>query len=304
MQTPPGPHVLREYAVIADGERGALVGPRGDVAWMCAPRWDSDAVLSSLLGGHGVYLVRPTERSVWGGHYDDGSLIWRSRWVTGSGIVECREALAFPGDPRRVVLLRRILARHGDARVEVVLDPAAEFGQAELADLHRDDHGRWSGRTGPLRMRWTGGADARPDGSGALRMTVDLAAGQHHDLVLELAETALDDDPPDADRTWAATENAWREAVPRFDGSIADRDARHSYAVLRGLTASTGAMVAAATTSLPERAERGRDYDYRYAWIRDQCYAGQAVAADGAAPAARRRGRGSWPSACSPTAPT
>jgi GH15 family glucan-1,4-alpha-glucosidase len=51
--------------------------------------------------------------------------------------------------------------------------------------------------------------------------------------------------------------------------------------VLRGLTASTGAMVAAATTSLPERADQGRNYDYRYAWIRDQCYAGQAAAAVG-----------------------
>ena len=44
---------------------------------------------------------------------------------------------------------------------------------------------------------------------------------------------------------------------------------------------ASGAMVAAATTSLPERAEEGRNYDYRYVWIRDQCYAGEAVAAPG-----------------------
>ncbi len=62
------------------------------------------------------------------------------------------------------------------------------------------------------------------------------------------------------------------------------RDARHSYAVLRGLTSSGGGMVAAATMSLPERAEEGRNYDYRYVWIRDQCYVGQAVAADGPHP--------------------
>ena len=43
--------MLREYALLADGERGVLVGPRGDFAWMCAPRWDSDAVFSSLIGG-------------------------------------------------------------------------------------------------------------------------------------------------------------------------------------------------------------------------------------------------------------
>jgi alpha,alpha-trehalase len=72
--------------------------------------------------------------------------------------------------------------------------------------------------------------------------------------------------------------------VPDCGDLIAARDARHAYAVLRGLTASTGAMVAAVTTSLPEHLEGGRNYDYRYAWIRDQCYAGLAVAAHGPHP--------------------
>jgi GH15 family glucan-1,4-alpha-glucosidase len=65
---------------------------------------------------------------------------------------------------------------------------------------------------------------------------------------------------------------------------IASRDATHAVAVLTGMTSAAGGMVAAATTSLPERAEAGRNYDYRYAWIRDQCFAGQAAAAAGAAP--------------------
>ena len=53
------------------------------------------------------------DRFVWGGFYEEGSLIWRSRWVTRHGIIECREALAFPGDPHRAVLLRRIIAVDG-----------------------------------------------------------------------------------------------------------------------------------------------------------------------------------------------
>jgi len=62
------PHVLREYALLADGQRGILVGPRGDFSWMCTPRWDSDAVFSSLIGGGGLYAVTPTDaRFVWGG---------------------------------------------------------------------------------------------------------------------------------------------------------------------------------------------------------------------------------------------
>jgi hypothetical protein len=69
---------------------------------MCAPRWDSDALFSTLIGGGGLYAITPTDlRFVWGGYYERDSLIWHSRWVTSTGIIECREALAFPADPRR-----------------------------------------------------------------------------------------------------------------------------------------------------------------------------------------------------------
>src|SRR5947208_14682396 len=94
------PHVLREYALLADGERGVLVGPRGDFAWMCFPRWHSDAVFSSLVGGRGTYAVAPEGRFVWGGYYEPGTLVWHSRWTVDSGAtVECQEALALPADP-------------------------------------------------------------------------------------------------------------------------------------------------------------------------------------------------------------
>ena len=105
------PHALRDYALIADGERGALVSPRGDIVWMCAPRWDSDAVFSALIGGDGVYAVTPTQTFVWGGYYEEGTLTWRSRSITAAGATECHEALTFPGVPGRVVVLRHIVAR-------------------------------------------------------------------------------------------------------------------------------------------------------------------------------------------------
>ncbi|BBJ46045.1 hypothetical protein SSPO_087630 [Streptomyces antimycoticus] len=93
------PQDLGSYALLADGERGALVGPRGEICWLCAPRWHDDAVFAALIGGGGPYAVTPAERFVPGGAYEDGSLIWRSRWVTRGGIVECRDAPAFPGKP-------------------------------------------------------------------------------------------------------------------------------------------------------------------------------------------------------------
>ena len=276
------PHVLREYALIADGERGAVIGPDGAISWLCAPRWDSPAVFSGLLRGHGTYAVTPADPwHVWGGYYESGMLIWRSRWA-GSSRTECREALAMPADPHRVVILRRIEAVDGPARVNVVLDIRAGFGRSRMTGLSRVG-GCWSGRSGAIRFRWSGAAKARP-GPDGLALTMTLPAGGHHDLVLELSDRPLDTQPPDPGEAWAATEEAWSAVVPDCGDLIATRDARHAYAILRGLTAGSGAMVAAATTSLPERLEGGRNYDYRYAWIRDQCYAGLAVAAHGPHP--------------------
>ena len=162
------PHVLRDYALLADGERGAVVGPQGDIVWMCAPRWDSDAVFSALLGGPGGYSITPVDRFVWGGYYEEGSMIWRSRWVTNHGIIECREALAFPGEPHRAVLLRRIVAADGDAKIRITLSPRAGFGRHHLTQLHHADD-IWTGRSGPLHLRWTGCTRQHPPGRPARR---------------------------------------------------------------------------------------------------------------------------------------
>ncbi len=266
------PHVLREYALLADGERGALCGPRGDISWLCAPGWSDSAVVSSLIGGAGSYTVSPAETCVWGGYYEPGTLIWRNRWVTTSTAVECREALAFPGDPHRVVLLRRIEAIEREARMRVRLELGDGFGRRSLRGLRRADDGTWTGHTGDLRVRWTGAGDG-------LDFDLTVPAGGHHDLVLEISDQRLPD-PVDAGELWQATEHAWHTAVPELENTVAARDARHAYAVLRGLTTSTGGMVAAATLGLPERSEAGRNYDYRYVWLRDQCYAGLAASVD------------------------
>ncbi|SDP11894.1 glycoside hydrolase family 15 protein [Actinacidiphila guanduensis] len=275
------PRPLRDYALVADGERGALVGPDGDYVWLCAPRWDSPSLFGALIGAGGAYALAPTAPYVWGGHYEEGSLVWRSRWITrDAGGVECREALAFPGDPHRAVILRRVLAQEEPVAMRALLEPAGGFGHERVRDATLDEHGVWHARAGDLRLRWSGAAGAHfHDG----RFTLDLRAtpGRPADLVLEVSDRPFDGPPPDPDRAWRATEAAWRRAVPAISGTLADREARFAYAVMRGLTGSGGGMVAAATTSLPERAEEGRNYDYRYVWIRDQCYAGQAAAALG-----------------------
>ncbi|MFJ9710733.1 glycoside hydrolase family 15 protein [Streptomyces sp. NPDC101234] len=274
------PHALHDYALLADGERGALIGTDGAIAWLCAPSWHDDAVFAALIGGRGVYAITPRGRYVAGGHYEEGTLIWRSRWVTAEGVTEWREALAFPGEPNRLVLLRQLIAVDGPARVRVVLDPHAEYGCAQATHSRAED-GVWHLTSGHRHLRWQGAPAAVPRTQG-LTADLQLRPGDKHDLILECSTAPLHHPLPRAEQAWAATEHAWHGAVPPLKNTIATLDSRRAYAVLRGLTGHGGGMVAAATTSLPERAETGRNYDYRYVWIRDQSYAGQAAASAGA----------------------
>ncbi len=250
---------------------------------MCAPRWDSDAVFSTLVGGPGVYAVTPAEPSfVWGGYYEPGTLIWRSRWVTTAQEIECREALTMPGDPHTAVVLRRVLAIDGDTQVRVFFDPRAGFGQHRP---QRSPAGTACGPRAAARCTCAGPGYPRRRGGGARACT-----------------------PSSPSRTAATTTSSWRSPITRWrdrppipTGLAGDRirlgpggaraagrhrGPRRPARLRRHARAhrSGGGMAAAATTSLPERAEEGRNYDYRYAWIRDQCIAGQAVAAAGPYP--------------------
>jgi GH15 family glucan-1,4-alpha-glucosidase len=282
------PHALRDYALLADGERGVLIGPRGEFAWMCFPRWHDDAVFSALVGGESVYAICPRNRFVWGGYYEPGTLIWRSRWVTESGIVECREALVAPSEGKRAVIVRSAMALEGTTHLRVVLRPGAGFDRYGMSRLRRADDSCWTALLGEERMRWLGGEEAEPvEEAGepkALRLELDLEAGESHDFVLAIEREAGGDPLPPVEVLWHKTEEWWREQIPSLGDTAAPRDARHAYAVMVGLAGTTGGMVAAATTSLPERAEQGRNYDYRYVWIRDQSYAGQAAARAGCLP--------------------
>ena len=275
------PFVLRDYAMIADGERGALVDPTGDVAWLCAPAWDSDPLFDALLGGAGHYRLTPTGRFVWGGFYEPGSLVWRNRWVQDDhAIIECRDALAQPATPDRLVLLRRVGARNGSAAVAVELDLRGVRGSGPT-DLRRVADDTWACRLGELRVRWTcPGARVRDTDRGPL-LVAELRVGEDEiDLVLDVGVAERRGDAP-PDQLWSRTESWWGPRAPELPDAIAARQARHSAAVLAGLTGTSGAMVAAATTSLPERADAGRSYDYRYAWMRDQAYSGSAAFAAG-----------------------
>ena len=233
------PETLRQYALLADGERGALIGPRGEIAFLCAPRWHDDAVFSGLLGGRGAYAVTPRDQHfVWGGSHERGPMVWRSRWVTTNAGIECREALALPASPDHLTLLRRLEAQRGRAAVSISLEVCAGVGRWEM-DVRRVAEGVWEGRSGDLSFRWCGARRARLE-DGRLVADLDVDEAGHHDLVLEIARGSLPDRPPDPDLAWRCTAEAWGDARPDLGDSVAPGESEHSWAVLHGLTSMDG----------------------------------------------------------------
>lgn len=180
--------------------------------------------------------------------------------------------------------MRRVRAVDQPGEVLVALDLRSDYGRRSAGTWRLRDN-FWELRGKDLIARLWGAADAelvKADGHRRLELTCALEPGQHRDVVLELTSAASATsgpaEEPEADSLWRITEETWRESVPDCSQMVAARDVRRSYAVLRGLTGPEGGTVAAVTTSLPERAEGNRSYDYRYSWVRDTCYVGRAGA--------------------------
>lgn len=202
----------------------------------CAFRGGTTTPFSALIGGESVYSICPRERFVWGGYYEPGTLIWRSRWTTESGVVECREALVAPADACRAVIVRRVEALEGEASLQVVLRPGSGFDRYGLSRLRKRDDGCWTAHLGEERLRWQGGGRAEPEQEAgepkALRLEIALEAGESHDFVLSIERPHGEEELPTPDALWRKTEEWWREQVPPLAGTAAPRDARHAYAVM------------------------------------------------------------------------
>src|SRR6478609_9754910 len=290
---------IAEYAFLSDCHTGALVAPDGSIDWLCAPRFDSQSVFGSLLDrGAGYFRFAPyginvpTSRA-----YDPGTNVLVTTWHTPSGWVEIRDALTMgrrdapdettphtrppADDDAEHVLVRTATCLEGSVRIELVCDPAFDYGRNREA---------WS-------LAAPGAHTADITGSGlSMRLNTDLALGVEGDSLrgrheLSAGETvfcslswAADLDGPtdaqDAVARIAATRDFWRRWLGR--ALMPDHRLRpyveRSALVIKGLTyMPTGATVAALTTSLPETPGGERNWDYRYTWMRDSTFTLQAL---------------------------
>jgi GH15 family glucan-1,4-alpha-glucosidase len=273
---------LAEYALIGDCHSAALVSRGGSIDWCCLPRFDSDSCFGRLLdwrrGGH--FQIAPVERCTIRREYVRNSLILLTTLTAGAREARVIDffAMRLGGrtHPRREIV-RIVEGVHGHMRFDVRFAPRLDFGEVEPWVYRIDDTSfiAAGSNTGLLVF---GDVPLEPDGAHALQAQVSVAAGSRLHLAVQFVPPQdLHSSAPKAEAShelaahYEETLRWWRDwaskiVYPEKAGVGVVRSA----IVLKALTyAPTGAIVAAPTTSLPERIGGERNWDYRLSWVRD-----------------------------------
>jgi GH15 family glucan-1,4-alpha-glucosidase len=281
---------IGDYALLSDCHSAALVTRDGAVDWLCFPRFDAPSIFGRLLdadGGH--WTIRPEGACRIERRYVPRTLLLETRFETDGGAVLLEDFLAVgPNEEGHALgaasphaLLRRIRGLEGRVPLALEYAPRPEYGLVH--PLLRRDDGGVLGRGGASVLRLTSPVELAIEESDA-RGAVTVEAGEELCFALQYGSSA--DPPPEPwsqaamDARYRQTRHAWEtwsELHQGYDGPWRE-EVLHSGRVLQGLTYHpTGAIVAAATTSLPETIGGGRNWDYRYCWIRDAAFTLEAL---------------------------
>src|SRR5215469_7377106 len=282
---------IGDYALLSDCRSAALVSRDGSVDWLCFPRFDGPAVFGRLLDpGAGHFSIRPVGEHRASRRYVDRTMVLETTFSCPGGTGVLTDALAVGrserlhdlGEASPGMLLRRLSCTGGEIEVEVSFAPRPEYGL--ISPVLVPVPGGVAARGGAQRLLLSTPVALTVNGATAVAR-ISLTAGQT--ALFALGQRELAGPPPAAAwtadqitarledtlsgwRSWSAIhqsyEGPWRELV------------HHSGRVLQALTfASTGAIVAAPTTSLPETVGGERNWDYRYTWVRDACLTMEAL---------------------------
>jgi GH15 family glucan-1,4-alpha-glucosidase len=275
--------LLEDYGLIGDMQSAALVGRTGAVDWLCLPRFDSASCFSALLGDdrHGRWLVAPAgEVRATSRRYRPGTLVLETELETSEGAVRLIDFMPRRAQgPPRVMRIVEGLRGRVPMRMELSLRP--DYGSIRpWTELTSDGA---IATAGPDAYRLSTPLPLQvEDGTVIAEFVAVEGARERLTLTWHLS---FEESPPveDADSALARTEAWWREWSGRCSYQGAYRDeVLTSLIALKAMTSeTTGAVIAAPTTSLPEEIGGERNWDYRYCWLRDSVLALEALLAAG-----------------------
>jgi len=265
---------IEDYGLIGDCETAALVGRDGSIDWLCWPAFDSDACFAALLGTHrnGRWLIAPAEevksttRRYW-----DKTLILETRFETASGTVALIDFMPPRGHASDVVRLVRGVS----GRVRMMMQLVIRFGfGVDIPWVKRTEDGALLAIGGPDMTMLRTPVETRGED---LTTVADFWVGEGETIpfVLTYGPSHLPvPEPIDPAYALQATEDFWTEWCSRctYQGDQHDLVVR-SLITLKALTyGPSGGIVAAPTTSLPEKLGGMRNWDYRFCWLRDATF--------------------------------
>jgi GH15 family glucan-1,4-alpha-glucosidase len=275
---------IADHGLIGDLQTAALVTVDGTIDWFCCPRFDSPSVFASLLdadkGGH-FQIASEKTGCVTKQLYLPGTAVLVTRFMTADGVGELLDfMLPLTGratDRHRLVRMLRV--PRGTVRFGMDMQPRFNYGRAK----HKTElsgHGAVISGTDGMRLtvHMVGSRGDERTGSAlkrarnGLRASWTLREGETAGVVIDsMTGPPKRMRPADLDRMLDATTSFWRGWLQQssYTGRWRERVSR-SAMTLKLLTYNpTGAPVAAATTGLPEEPGGGRNWDYRYTWLRD-----------------------------------
>jgi GH15 family glucan-1,4-alpha-glucosidase len=261
---------IEDYGLLSDLETAALVGADGSIDWLCLPRFDSPSCFAALLGDadHGRWLLGPageTRRA--SRRYRDGTLVLETEFETEDGVARLIDCM--PPRQGAISVVRVVEGLRGRVTMRMELIIRLDYGSAVPWVTSAGDG--LTAVQGPDALQLVTPVEVRGERLTSLS-TFELAEGERVPFVLQWHPSHEPaPKPPDAERAVSECEQFWRKwsAASTYEGEWGEAVGT-SLAVLKGLTHSTtGGIVAAPTTSLPEALGGERNWDYRYCWVRD-----------------------------------
>ena len=264
------PSIIEDYALIGDTQTAALVGRDGAIDWTCFPRFDSGACFAALLGGrdNGRWLIAPRQAPrAMRRRYRTDSLVLETLIETSSGVVRLVDFM--PIRDERPDIVRIVEGVEGT--VDMHVDLVVRFDMGRVVPWARQREDALVMTAGPDALCLRGDVEVHGEELATVG-DFTVRAGDRRSMVLTWFPSHLDL-PAGLDPTTALreTEEWWRDwsASCKYDGPWGEA-VMTSLRVLKALTyGPTGGIVAAPTTSLPEWPGGGRNWDYRYCWLRD-----------------------------------
>ncbi len=276
----PGQPAIEDYALIGDCRSAALVSNHGSIDWLCWPRFDSPAIFAAILDPEkgGSFRIKPRGEFRATRHYEPASNVLVTDFETESGSLRLTDLFFATSEERKkgrflpnAMIIRRAECTAGEVEIEIFVRPTVDFAAKE-PKLERRGPGSWLFSIGDGVVHLASDA-ALEKATVGLEANLQLKEGLATNLILALNPMEPAVYPPlgESAQLIEETNQYWRTWIECITYVGKEREAviRSSLALKLMTYAPSGAVVAAPTTSLPERIGAPYNWDYRFCWIRD-----------------------------------